>query len=45
MLPTDYGYWQRIYGRRLYDTEQEQVAEIVLGLLEKRLPGHPRRWR
>ena len=39
MLPTDYAFWQRIYGHRLYDTEQEQVADIVLGLLESVYPG------
>jgi phytoene dehydrogenase-like protein len=26
-----YGYWQRIYGRRLYDTEQRQVCDQVIG--------------
>jgi phytoene dehydrogenase-like protein len=34
MMPTDYLYWQRIYGHRLYDTEQDQVAQIVIEFLE-----------
>lgn len=39
MFRSDYDYWQRIYGRKLYDTEQLQVADIVLDFLEKRYPG------
>jgi phytoene dehydrogenase-like protein len=39
MLPSDYGYWQRIYGRKLYDTEQIQVANLVIEQLEKIYPG------
>ncbi len=39
MLPSEYGYWQRIYGRKLYDTEQIQVANQVIELLEKVYPG------
>lgn len=39
MMPTNYDYWQRIYGHRLYDTEQDQVADIVLGFLETIYPG------
>ncbi len=39
MLRSNYPYWQRIYGRRLYDTEQLQVAGIVLDELEKLYPG------
>lgn len=39
MLRTDYDYWQRIYGRKLYDTEQDQVADQVLEFLEKIYPG------
>jgi len=39
MIESDYGYWQRIYGRRLYDTEQLQVADIVLDFLEEKYPG------
>jgi phytoene dehydrogenase-like protein len=38
-LESNHGYWQRIYGRRLYDTEQLQVADILLDFLEKRYPG------
>jgi phytoene dehydrogenase-like protein len=39
MLPSSYDYWQRIYGHRLYKTEQTQVAEIVTAELERRYPG------
>jgi len=39
MLRSNYAYWQRIYGRRLYDTEQTQVADIVIDLLERWYPG------
>lgn len=39
LLRTNYGYWQRIYGHRLYDTEQNQVADIVVEFLEKIYPG------
>ena len=39
MLITQYGYWQRIYGRRLYDTEQTQVSDIIIDYLEKIYPG------
>jgi len=39
LLKSDYDYWQRIYGRKLYDTEQLQVADQVLTLIEQRQPG------
>jgi phytoene dehydrogenase-like protein len=39
MLESDYGYWQHIYGRKLYDTEQIQVQNIVIDLLERWHPG------
>jgi phytoene dehydrogenase-like protein len=39
MLRSPYGYWQHIYGRRLYDTEQNQVAEQVAEQLERIYPG------
>jgi phytoene dehydrogenase-like protein len=39
MLESSYDYWQRIYGRRLYDMEQLQVADIVIDFLESRYPG------
>ncbi len=38
-LESSYGYWQRIYGRRLYDTEQLQVAGIAIDFLEDLYPG------
>jgi phytoene dehydrogenase-like protein len=39
MLRTNYDYWQRIYGRRPYDTEQTEVSDIVIDFLEKLYPG------
>jgi phytoene dehydrogenase-like protein len=39
MLRSDYDYWQRIYGRKLYDTEQIQVAQQVIDFLETVYPG------
>ncbi len=39
MLASDYDYWQRIYGHKLYDTEQIQVSDIVIDLLERYYPG------
>ncbi len=39
MLRSNYAYWQRIYGRRLYDSEQLQVAEQVIDFLEGIYPG------
>jgi len=39
MLPTHYDWWQRIYGRRPYDTEQSQVSGIVIDFLERIYPG------
>jgi len=39
ILPSDHGYWHRIYGRRPYRKEQAQVAEQLLGAYERFLPG------
>ncbi len=39
IVRSDYSYWQRIYGRRLYDTEQTQVSGIIVDHLEGWLPG------
>ena len=39
LVKTNYGYWQHIYGRKLYDTEQDQVADQVIDLLERYHPG------
>jgi len=39
MLRSKYAYWQRIYGRKLYDTEQDQVSDILIDFLEKIYPG------
>ncbi|NWG07409.1 MAG: NAD(P)/FAD-dependent oxidoreductase [Chloroflexi bacterium] len=39
IVRSDYSYWQRIYGRRLYDTEQTQVSGIIVDHLEHWYPG------
>jgi phytoene dehydrogenase-like protein len=39
IVRTNYAYWQRIYGRRIYDTEQTQVSDIIVDYLEKWFPG------
>jgi phytoene dehydrogenase-like protein len=39
MLRSDYDYWQRIYARRLYDTEQLQAVNLIIDFLETRYPG------
>ncbi len=39
LLPSDYDWWQRIYGHHLYKTEQDQVGDLVIAELEKRAPG------
>ncbi|MBN2045202.1 MAG: NAD(P)/FAD-dependent oxidoreductase [Anaerolineales bacterium] len=39
IVRTNYAYWQRIYGRRIYDREQRQVSEIIIDQLEKIYPG------
>lgn len=39
MLESDQSYWQRIYGRRLYDMEQIQVCDIIIDHLETLYPG------
>jgi phytoene dehydrogenase-like protein len=39
MIRTNYPYWQHIYGRSLYDSEQSQVTDILMQLLEQWHPG------
>jgi phytoene dehydrogenase-like protein len=39
MLTTPYDYWQRIYGRTIYDNEQVQESKILIDWLEKVYPG------
>jgi phytoene dehydrogenase-like protein len=39
MLRSNYDYWQNIYGRRPYDTEQTEVSDQVIAFLERRSPG------
>ncbi|UCC16423.1 MAG: NAD(P)/FAD-dependent oxidoreductase, partial [Dehalococcoidales bacterium] len=37
---TDYDYWERLYkDPEKYKTEKEQIADMVISLLEKRFPG------
>jgi phytoene dehydrogenase-like protein len=38
-LDTTYDYWQRIYGRTIYDHEQIQEADMLIDLLEEFYPG------
>jgi phytoene dehydrogenase-like protein len=38
-IPTAYSYWQRLYGRRPYDTEQDQAADMLIEHLARRYPG------
>jgi phytoene dehydrogenase-like protein len=38
-LTTHYSYWQRIYGRKLYDTEQSQVSGLIIDFLETLYPN------
>jgi phytoene dehydrogenase-like protein len=39
MLETGYDYWQRLYGRHVYDVEQSQEAETLVNTLEQYYPG------
>lgn len=39
MIRSNHAYWQHIYGRKLYDTEQRQVSGIIIDLLEGWHPG------
>ena len=39
IIRTNYAYWQRIYGRRIYDDEQRQVSGIIREHLERWHPG------
>jgi phytoene dehydrogenase-like protein len=39
IVRTNYTYWQRIYGRKLYDTEQAEVSNEIIARLEAWVPG------
>lgn len=39
MLTTSYDYWQRIYGRRIYNAEQIQESGVLIDWLASRYPG------
>jgi phytoene dehydrogenase-like protein len=39
MLPTPYDYWQRIYGRSIYNAEQVQESGILIDRLDQFYPG------
>ena len=39
MLTTPYDYWQRIYGRTIYDMEQVQESKILIDWLDTVYPG------
>lgn len=36
-VTTQYQYWQRIYGHKLYDTEQDQVSDLIIDYLDDNL--------
>jgi phytoene dehydrogenase-like protein len=38
-LISSYDYWQRIYGRTIYDHEQIQEADLLIDVLEEFYPG------
>ncbi len=38
IVRTNYAYWQNIYGRRIYDTEQSEVSDIIIEQLKKWYP-------
>jgi phytoene dehydrogenase-like protein len=39
MLTTNYEYWQRIYGRSIYNAEEMQESQILIDVLERFYPG------
>jgi phytoene dehydrogenase-like protein len=39
MLPTNYDYWQQIYGRSAYDIAQTQAAHSLIKCIEEFYPG------
>jgi phytoene dehydrogenase-like protein len=39
IVRTNYAYWQHLYGRKPYDTEQRQVSDIIVSQLDKWIPG------
>jgi phytoene dehydrogenase-like protein len=39
IVRTNYNYWQHIYGRSLYDSEQSQVSDLLLDQVEAWYPG------
>ena len=39
IVRTNFAYWQRSYGRRIYDSEQTQVSDIIIDQLERWYPG------
>ncbi|MCP2727398.1 phytoene desaturase family protein [Limnofasciculus baicalensis] len=39
VLTTNYDYWQRIYGRSIYDAEEIQESQIIIDLLDRFYPG------
>lgn len=39
MIRSDYHYWQNLFGRRVYDTEQREVTDEVVSQIERWYPG------
>ncbi|GAB4553176.1 MAG: FAD-dependent oxidoreductase [Anaerolineae bacterium] len=38
MIRSSYNYWQNLFGRKIYDTEQRQVSDILLDFMEAKFP-------
>ncbi|MFN8379934.1 MAG: NAD(P)/FAD-dependent oxidoreductase [Anaerolineae bacterium] len=39
MVRSDYDYWQNLFGRRVYDSEQREVTDDVVQRIERWYPG------
>jgi phytoene dehydrogenase-like protein len=39
MIRSDYAYWQNLFGRRVYDTEQREVTDRLVERIERYHPG------
>lgn len=39
MVRSQYTYWQNLFGRRIYDTEQREVSDTLIETIERWYPG------
>jgi phytoene dehydrogenase-like protein len=39
MIRSDYDYWQNLFGRRVYDSEQREITNDVLARIDQWYPG------